>query len=456
MELAEIRSAPAQVREVKETLPVSGVVQPIADRMARVSPRVAGRVVRLAVQLGDRVAADQTLAILESAELAQAQAEYREALGTAQAQGSTLSRQQQLAKLGQFGRPQVEEARTQAVQSERDVHEAEHHLAEERARLQQAAAERQVQQARWERARSLPELVSRQEQERIQGDLKKAQGDLQAAQVRVEASQGDYRLAQKRQAIADGARAREEKVFRGGFSTSRELVEAEAGARTADVRVQAAADRVRLLGGEPGGGSRVVLRAPIAGQVQDLAVTLGESVSPERTALTIVDLRTVWAQLAIAPRDLGSVRVGDLVELSSDGSPDTHRRFRGRVQFISASSDDTTRTVAVRARLENPDGVLKTGVYVRGGLVTDVRRRQLTVPDSALQEHTGRPTLYVALHGHPGSFEVRHVKLGARGNGWREISEGLRSGESVAVNGTFYLKSEALKSSLSDGCCGGD
>jgi len=40
-----------------------------------------------------------------------------------------------------------------------------------------------------------------------------------------------------------------------------------------------------------------------------------------------------------------------------------------------------------------------------------------------------------------------------RGDGWREISAGLSAGEKIAVSGTFYLKSEALKSQLSDGCC---
>lgn len=76
------------------------------------------------------------------------------------------------------------------------------------------------------------------------------------------------------------------------------------------------------------------------------------------------------------------------------------------------------------------------------------------MPDEAIQEHNGRPTLYVSLHG--GQFEVRHVLLGSKGKQWREVSEGLKPGEKIATHGTFYLKSEALKSSLSDGCCAGE
>lgn len=75
------------------------------------------------------------------------------------------------------------------------------------------------------------------------------------------------------------------------------------------------------------------------------------------------------------------------------------------------------------------------------------------MPEGALQEHTGRATLYIARPEKEGTFEVRHVVLGVEGDGWREISEGLEAGEPLATAGTFYLKSEALKNSLSDGCC---
>jgi cobalt-zinc-cadmium efflux system membrane fusion protein len=90
---------------------------------------------------------------------------------------------------------------------------------------------------------------------------------------------------------------------------------------------------------------------------------------------------------------------------------------------------------------------------VRGHVITDVRRERVTVPLKALQEHQGKATVYVLLPSPPGSFQVRHVSLGISGDGWREISQGLTAGEPIAVNGTFYLKSEALKSQLSDGCC---
>lgn len=454
MELADIRLAPAEVRVVKEFLSVSGVIQTGGDQVAKVTPRVAGKVIQLLAQVGDQVRRGQTLAILESADLAQVQAEYRQAAAEARAQESNLARQRDLARLGQFGRPQVEESRSQSITSERDLHHARHQLAEERSRVQQATAERDVLRARWQRAQALKELVSLQDQERIQADLKKAEADLLGARVRVEGAAGDLGLAEKRYTIARSGLAREEKVFSAGYLTSRELVQAESTAQMARVRLDSAAERVVLLGGTPGGSSEVSLLSPIAGKVQELTVTLGETVATDRAAYSIVNLDRVWAQLAIAPRDLPKIKIGDPIEISADSAPG--RLFRGKVSHVSAGSDEVTRAIYVRTLLQNPDGALKTGSYVRGNLITDVRHQKVTVPEGALQEHTGRPTLYVAVSGKPGEFEVRHVLLGAKGDKWREVSKGLKPGEAVAVSGTFYLKSQALKSSLSDGCCGGD
>ena len=454
LKLAEIKSEPATLRVVQDRLAVSGVIQTGGDQVAKVTPKAPGKVTRLLAQIGDRVRPGQPLAILDSAELAQAQSDYHQALAENEAEQKNLARQKELARLGEFGRPELEASRGQSLTGERDVHQARHHLAEERAALQLARAEQQVTRERLQRARELKELVSRQDLERILADQKKAEAEVAGAGARVEGAVGDLVLAEKRWELSQAALSREEQVYHGHFRTSKELVEAEALAEKARVRLQGAAERVTLLGGQPGQGSQIVLSSPIGGVVQEVNATLGESLLTEQTAYKVVNLDRVWAQLAIVPKDLAKVRVGDALELTADSAPG--RIFRGKVSDIGAGSDETTRAIYVRSQLKNADAALKAGSFIRGSLITDVREHKLTVPDTALQEHNGRPTLYVSLPGHPGSFEVRHVLLGAKGNNWREVSEGLKPGESVAVNGTFYLKSEALKSSLSDGCCGGD
>jgi cobalt-zinc-cadmium efflux system membrane fusion protein len=481
MQLAEIKLAPAEAKLVSEKLAVSGTVQAGGDRLVKVTPRVAGKVVKLFAGIGDDVRAGQALAVIESAELGQAQAAYRQAAAKLAAAQSNLDRQRQLAKLGQFGRPQVEEARTKAVEADREIHEADHHLAEERSKLAEAQSARQgltsligqakseleVARTRLDRAEALfkEELISKQELERIRADHLKAKSDVEVAEAnaaqgearikgaeqRVEAAEGELKLAKRRATIIQQSLSREEKVYKGQFLTNREVVQAEADVRQAQVEAHGAADAIRLLGGRPGGGNMLSMVAPIAGRVQERTATLGETIDPEHASFTVVNLDQVWAQLAVAPRDLPSVRVGDEVQLTSETAPG--RIFKGTVLSLGTAADETTRAVSVRTALANSGDLLKPGSFVRGTVVTDVRRNRTVVPADALQDHTGRPTIYVSMADKPGAFEVRHVKLGVRGDGWREISEGLKPGERIATHGTFYLKSEALKDSLADGCC---
>ena len=185
--------------------------------------------------------------------------------------------------------------------------------------------------------------------------------------------------------------------------------------------------------------------------MEESTLTLGEHVDTEQVCFTVINLEKVWVELAVAPKDISKLEMGDEVEVRADSAP--QQSYRAAVTSIGAVANATTKTVPVLAVLENTDGRLAAGSYVKGVVTTEKRLERLTVPKGALQEHTGRATLYVAKPDDKGLFEVRHVTLGVEGEDWREIAEGLNPGEPLATQGTFYLKSEALKSALSDGCC---
>lgn len=482
MQLADITVAPMARRLIHEKLAVTGVVEPGGDRLARITPRVAGKVSRVFAVVGDEVRAGQTLALLESAELAQAQAAYKQATARIKAAEVNLSRQRELARLGAFAGPAVEESRTRAVDAEQQVQDSRRRIQTARADLTetesaQDALNAEVQQAetalgvvstRLARTRNLfkEELVSRQELEQTEADQKKAEADVTVAKskaaqgvarlastrTQVKAAEDEYALAQKRNTIAAQSKSRQEKVYQGGFLTSKEIVEAETALRQARLDQQVTAESVRLSGGTPGSGNTVAVVSPLAGRVQERAVTLGETVDTQHPLFTVVNLGVVWANLQVAPRDLSRVRVGMPVELTFEGNPG--RTFSGKVASTGTVADETTRAVPVRVALSNPAGTLRPGAFVRGSVVTDVRREQIAVPEDAVQEHTGKKTVYVAVGDKPGAFEVRHILVGEpTADGLREVKSGLKGTERIAVHGTFYLKSEALKSMLSDGCC---
>jgi RND family efflux transporter MFP subunit len=479
LKLAEIDLSPAKVRHVEERLEVTGLIETGGNQIAKVTPQAPGKVVELLAFEGDDVKKGQVLALLESAQLAKAQAAFRQAQARLRVYQKNFDRQQQLADLGEFGSSELEESRTRSVEAAGGLEQARRSVSEQKRAVVQAQSqlkifESQVVQAeadlsakrtRWKRAESLPEVVSLQQLERLRADLSMAESEVAAAKAQVVQGRADVLaskeslevasnlqpLATKRWEISESARSREEKIFSAGHSRSRELLEAETALELAQAELQGAEEAVRLLGGRPGEGSGLALVTPIDGKVQEASLTLGETVDVDQVAFTVMNLEHVWAELSMAPKDLAKAKVGNSVELQADSAPG--QLFVGHISSIGSAADNTTRTVSARMVVENPSAALKVGTFVKASIITDTRLERLTVPETALQEHTGRATIYVANPAQTGSFEVRHVILGEKGEGWREISDGLKADEMVATQGTFYLKSEAMKASLSDGCC---
>jgi Cu(I)/Ag(I) efflux system membrane fusion protein len=116
--------------------------------------------------------------------------------------------------------------------------------------------------------------------------------------------------------------------------------------------------------------------------------------------------------------------------------------IEGKVTFIYPELKPETRTVPVRIELPNPDAQLKTSMYAdvvfqtdgEGGAVT-------TVPDSAVIDSGTKQVVLVAKG--EGRFEPRAVKLGRRGEGYVEITEGLKPDEEVVTSATFLIDAES-------------
>jgi multidrug efflux pump subunit AcrA (membrane-fusion protein) len=106
--------------------------------------------------------------------------------------------------------------------------------------------------------------------------------------------------------------------------------------------------------------------------------------------------------------------------------------------------DPVTRTVAIRAEIEQSPEPLFPGVFVEGTLVHGEAREALSVPESAVIRIGGTDYVFVQRD-EAGVFEARPVELG-QFNGMRyEVRRGLSADEQVAVQGVFFLKSALLE-----------
>jgi multidrug efflux pump subunit AcrA (membrane-fusion protein) len=191
----------------------------------------------------------------------------------------------------------------------------------------------------------------------------------------------------------------------------------------------------------------IQVTAPRSGLVLGLHTTVGASVDPLTSLMTIADLSQVWATFDVYEQDVALVQVGQRLEVRSVAYPD--RLFPGKIVFISPQVDQHTRTIKLRAQVENPDYALKLGMFVTGTLYIPTAEEALVVPHDAIQRIEEERVVFVQTG--PETFEARDVQVGSETQRHVEILEGLKPGERVVAAGSFHLKAELLKGTLEEG-----
>ena len=180
----------------------------------------------------------------------------------------------------------------------------------------------------------------------------------------------------------------------------------------------------------------------IDGVILELHMTPGELIGDEKHVVTIANLNNVWAELNVYQKDLGDVKVGQLVEVRS---PHTENVFRNKLFYISPTVDEATRTAIARVMLNNSNGVWKPGMFVSGKVYTTKKKVRVAIPKNAVQILEGQTVVFVKTGK---GFQPRVVSLGIENDRLVEILDGLHTGESYVASGAFTFKSEILKESF--------
>lgn len=267
-------------------------------------------------------------------------------------------------------------------------------------------------------------------------------------------AQGAYLSARATSRAAQANLKREVDLLRDRATSERNMEVAQAHAITEQANLSAAMQRLLAIGlraediraleaGKVSAG-RVPLLAPLAGTVIKREVTLGEAVQPAKDAFSVANLERLWVQLDLFEKDLAAVNVDQAVELRTEVVPG--RVFKARVAFMGHVIDERTRTTPVRIEFHNEQGLMRPGQFVTATLRGDkdrVTTEVLAVPRKAVLLVEGKPVVFIAAP--DGTFARRAVEMGISGGGLVEIRSGLSSGERVATDGAFILKSELLR-----------
>jgi membrane fusion protein, heavy metal efflux system len=181
----------------------------------------------------------------------------------------------------------------------------------------------------------------------------------------------------------------------------------------------------------------VPLLAPISGEAVERQCSPGQVLQAGQTqCFTISDMRTVWVLANVYENQLAYVHVGDPVAMKTDAYPDV---FHGKISFMGAALDATSRTLQARIDTTNPARRLKKDMYVTATVVAGKIDNALLVPDAAvLRDAENEPFVYVTAG--QDQFIRRPVKLGQSSDGKTQIVTGLKPGEQVAGDGSLFLQ----------------
>ena len=182
------------------------------------------------------------------------------------------------------------------------------------------------------------------------------------------------------------------------------------------------------------------VRAPFAGLIARRDVSRGEYVNVGQPLFELVALDPVEVEFYLAERDSSRVVVGQEVRVTV--APFPGETFDGVVTMISPTIDVRTRTLRVKAQIDNADGRLRPGLFARADLGIAVREAVLLVPEEAILLRSDGSVVF--RRGEGNRVERLVVETGEYRGGQVEVARGLAPGDQVVTRGQAGLVDGAL------------
>lgn len=254
--------------------------------------------------------------------------------------------------------------------------------------------------------------------------------ELDPAKRRLELAAARARVTEAEASVENFRRqvTRQRELQARNIASQSSLDDAETELRLAQAKLAAArAD----LGVESRALEEATVRAPFDGLVVKRMVSLGEYVQVGRALVEIVSLDPIEVEFRVSEIDSSFVRAGQHVEVHVAPYPD--RSFPATVTVISPTIDPHTRTLRVKAALENPHGLLRPGLFARADLGLSVHEGVAVIPSSAVLQRVDGSVIFVLAA--DDRVERRVVELGRFQEGRVEIANGLHAGDRILVRG---------------------
>lgn len=454
---AKIATEPARIERLSTEVGVVGQVRENADRQVEVRPWASARIREVHALLGQKVKKGDLLVILDSPEVGKARLDLRarqRELATARYEARWKN---EIADNVKTLIPELEKAIAEHITARhtqnREMHD-EHvdHRAGPPSRTEQIELKFSGKDLGAYRGTLLQafadyEIAVHEEEKNVDLQRQKIVG----AHPVVVAQHTREGMQAKLTGAIEQAR----------YDSAQERRMADQALRQAEASVVDAAQRLRILGvtedinhllEHPEEASKLAatedvtryqINAPFDGQILRKNAVPSQKADMNDVLYVVADLRTVWVKADVSESDLHKLtRLKDgTIQFRATAYPD--REFRARLISIGSVVDPQTRTVPILAEGENPDALLKVGMFARILLDSSAAEELLTVPSAAVIEKDGVKFVFVPGDS-PRTYTLRPVDVGRQAGGRTVIRAGLSAGDAVVASGAFFLKSELI------------
>ncbi len=185
----------------------------------------------------------------------------------------------------------------------------------------------------------------------------------------------------------------------------------------------------------------VTFNSPQKGVVDNLNIREGFFVGPDTTLMSIGTLEEVWVEAQLFESQGPLVEIGQAVSMRLDHLPG--REWLGQVEYIYPSLEAATRTLRVRLRFDNQDGLLRPNMFAQVAITTTDSEPVVVIPRQALIRTGEQDRVVLALD--EGRYKSVAVVAGASTSEEVAILSGLKRGEQVVTSAQFLLDSESSK-----------
>ncbi len=185
--------------------------------------------------------------------------------------------------------------------------------------------------------------------------------------------------------------------------------------------------------------AKKVIKAPFGGYLGIRSVDLGEFVTPGAALVPLQTLDQLYVDFSLPERHLQSIRVGQQAQVISAAAPG--HLFTGTIAAMNPGVDVATRTLKLRASLDNPDHLLRPGMFVEVDVLLPSRTQVLTLPRAAISYAPYGDSVFV-IQEQDGQLSVQRqrISVGAVQGEEIEILDGLEIGQRVVLAGQVKLR----------------